>query len=126
MEHVEDVPGTYNALHEWLRPGGFMSHNIDFRCHGLTRDWNGHWTLSDGVWRLVKGTRAYLINRVPHSAHLKLLQDAGFIVVNDLRRCGAGFDRQLLAPRFVDLSELDLSTTGTFIQARKPQNEPRC
>lgn len=30
MEHVEQVDATYAALYEWLRPGGFMSHTIDY------------------------------------------------------------------------------------------------
>ena len=34
MEHVANLPFTYKAFSEWLKPNGFMSHQIDFRCHG--------------------------------------------------------------------------------------------
>ena len=42
LEHVVDLDPTYDALRRWLKPGGFMSHQIDFRSHGLAPEWNGH------------------------------------------------------------------------------------
>jgi hypothetical protein len=120
MEHVEDVAGTYQALYMLLRPGGFMSHNIDFRCHGLTRDWNGHWTIGAGTWALTKGTRPYLINRLPHSAHVAAIRRAGFRIVSDQRREGPAMRRQALASAFRDISDVDLATSGTWILAEKP------
>jgi len=120
MEHVEDIAHTYAKLYRWLRPGGFMSHNIDFRSHGLTWDWNGHWTLSDGVWRLVKGTRPYLINRLPHSAHIAALQRTGLSILGDIRREGPAIARHRLARRFAQLSDQDLRTSGVLLQAAKP------
>src|SRR5437870_3647895 len=55
LEHVDDLPATYRAMHAWLKPGGYMSHQIDFRSHGMTKVWNGHWALSDGLWKLMRG-----------------------------------------------------------------------
>lgn len=120
MEHVEDVAGTYRALYALLRPGGFMSHNIDFRCHGLTRAWNGHWTMSAGTWALTKGTRPYLINRLPHSAHIEAMRTAGFRIVSDQRRESPALRREALAPPFRDISDQDLVTSGAWILAVKP------
>jgi hypothetical protein len=120
MEHVEDVESTYGALHSWLRPGGFMSHAIDYRSHGYTREWNGHWTVSDLTWKLVRGTRPYLINRRPHSAHIIALEKAAFQIVTELKRKGPPLDRKFLAPRYKTLSGEDLTTSGVFIQAVKP------
>jgi hypothetical protein len=43
LEHVDDLENTYDAFAQWLRPGGRMSHEIDFHSRGLTMPWNGHW-----------------------------------------------------------------------------------
>jgi len=125
MEHVEDVPGAYRALFQLLKPGGFMSHNIDFRSHNLTRDWNGHWTVGSGRWALIKGTRPYLINRLPHSAHLEAMADAGFRVAVDVRREGPPIPRAQLAAGFRELSDADLTTEGALILAVKPAPSAR-
>ena len=119
LEHVENVGATYVASYRWLRPGGFMSHTIDFKSHGLTRDWNGHWTVSDLLWKIVLGTRPYLINRLSHSAHIAEMEKAGFQIVADLKREGSPLSRRLLAPRFRTLSDDDLQTSAAFIQAVK-------
>lgn len=121
MEHVDDLPGTYRALHAWLKPGGYMSHTIDYRSHGTASGWNGHWGHSDFSWKLVRGRLPYLLNRQPHSAHLHLLEGAGFELVTDLRtRSGPELARDRLAPRFrAALTDDDLSTPVAFVQARK-------
>ena len=81
LEHVDDVDGAYAAMHRWLKSTGLMSHRIDYTCHGITHDWYGPWTVSAPMWRIVRGKRAYLINRLPHSAHLTALKRAHFDVL---------------------------------------------
>jgi len=61
LEHVDDLDATYAALARWLAPGGVMSHAIDFRSHGLTRDWYGHWTVPDPLWTVVRGDRKSVV-----------------------------------------------------------------
>ncbi len=120
MEHIDDLPGTYRALHRWLKPGGFMSHEIDFRCHGTAHEWNGHWGYSDLAWRVMRGRRAYLLNRQPHSAHVDLLSRSGFRTVCDIpRKTTSGIRREHLASRFKNVSDDDLTTSGAFMQAVK-------
>jgi hypothetical protein len=81
LEHVDDLPGVYRACHAWLKPGGLMSHQIDFESHGTAREWNGHWAYPAAVWRLLRGRRPYLLNREPCGTHLKLMADAGFEIL---------------------------------------------
>ncbi|MFQ5805891.1 MAG: methyltransferase domain-containing protein [Phycisphaerae bacterium] len=118
LEHVDDLPRTYAALHAWLRPDGFMSHTIDFRCHGQAEQWNGHWAYSDATWKLIRGSRPFLLNRQPRSTHIRLLQEHGFKIVCEVPVKGPpGIHRSELAKPFRALSDQDLHTSGTFIQA---------
>jgi len=118
LEHIDDLAGAYRAMHRWLKPGSAMSHQIDFRCHGKADTWNGHWTYSDFAWRLVTGRRAYLLNRAPRSVHIRLLQESGFTLVNEtLCRSPSVLTRSHLARPFRDLSDEDLTTSGTFVVA---------
>jgi hypothetical protein len=120
LEHVEDLAGTYGAMRAWLRSGGFLSHQIDFRSHGWTKRWNGHWALSDQEWRLTRGKRAYALNGEPCSRHLQLLNELGFSVdCVDRMVDTTGIDRASLAPRYRQVSDEDLRTSGVFVQARK-------
>lgn len=119
MEHVEQVDATYASLYKWLRPGGYMSHTIDYKSHGYTRDWNGHWTVSEFLWKIVKGNRPYLINRLPHSTHIRAMKKAGFKIVSEMRRISTPLARNKLADGFRVLSDDDLMTSGAFIQAVK-------
>jgi methyltransferase family protein len=120
LEHVDDLEDVYRALHTWLRPGGYMSHEIDFKCHDSAREWNGHWTYSEAMWTLVRGKDVWLINRVPHSVHIRLMQTCGFQIVEDTpvqKPCK--FSRRRLARRFRDLTDDDLITSEAFVQAVK-------
>lgn len=121
MEHLTDVPAAYSAMAEMIKPGGFMSHVIDYKSHGNTYKWNGHWTVSGRCWRIVHGGRTYLLNRLPHSAHLAQIERSGFQIVADVPFYDEALTRRLLAPAFTYLTDADLRTSGAFIQAVKPQ-----
>lgn len=121
LEHVDDLDGAYLAMNEWLKPEGFISHQIDFKSHGLTDAWNGHWALPDLLWKLIRGRRPYLLNRQPYSVHRKLLDVQGFKLVNEiLVKQPSVYNKSQLAPRFRAMTEDDLTTSGAFIQAVKP------
>jgi hypothetical protein len=126
LEHVDDLPGTYRALWAWLRPGGWASHTLDYKSHGLARTWDGHRAASELTWRLVRGRRPYLLNRQLHSEHLTLMGEAGFEIVRDVpgfcqpqtpRRRHSLRIREALA-RSPD-PEQDLRTSEAFVLARK-------
>ena len=120
LEHVDDLDDIYAQMHSALRRGGWMSHTIDFKSHDFARDWNGHWTLSDLVWALIRGRRRYAINRLPLSAHLRLIEEHGFDVVAVRRATRpSAILRSELAPRFRGLTDEDLETASAVIQAVK-------
>jgi hypothetical protein len=125
MEHVVDIHGTYRTLAKWLKPGGCMSHTVDFRSHHTAAEWNGHWGYSDLLWKIIVGRRAFLINREPHSSHLRALSSNGLKVRCDQRRQeGNGLDRRQFARRFRDLEDEDVVTSGSFIVAQKSGQPP--
>jgi SAM-dependent methyltransferase len=77
LEHVDSLEETYRAMFAWLKPGGYASHVIDFRAHGRSPFWNGHWAYSDWQWNLVRGKREFLLNREPLSTHLLFAKQSG-------------------------------------------------
>jgi SAM-dependent methyltransferase len=120
LEHVDDLQNTYRAMHLWLQPLGYLSHQVDFRCHGTAQAWNGHWAYSDLMWKLIRGRRPYLLNRAPLSTHKMTLEGAGFAVVCEKKvRSESRLAINQLAPRFRSMSDDDLVTSGAFIQAAK-------
>lgn len=125
LEHVVDVEGTYRALYKWLKPGGIMSHQIDFTSHRLSREWNGYRAISEPVWKAMMGKRSYMINRVPCSAHLRMMSEAGFELVCVMKHHRTdGISRSRLAQRWQDISDDDLACSEVFVQARKPTHRP--
>jgi hypothetical protein len=123
LEHVDDLKTTYGILYRWLRPGGFMSHDIDFTSHQTHHESYGHWTYSERVWDIIRGKRTFFINRQPHSAHIKLMRDAGFEIVYDApRQRNTQPSRAALAPEFQSLADDDLRTVSGFVQAVKPRS----
>ncbi|MCK4828082.1 methyltransferase domain-containing protein [bacterium] len=123
VEHVDDLRGAYQAMCLWLKPKGFISHRIDFKCHGLADSWNGHWTFSDLTWRLMRGRRAYLLNREPHSTHTKLLREAGFEIVCDEKiEMPSKIRHEQLAAPFKNMLVEDMVISGAFVQAVKSRD----
>ena len=120
LEHVVDLPATYKALYQWVKPGGWMSHQIDFKSHGLSTRWNGYRTCSERLWEITLGERPFMINRQPASVHLRLIQEAGFRVVTHQKYMRKdGIRREELAPRWTDISDEDLNCSGMYVIATK-------
>jgi hypothetical protein len=123
LEHVDNLSMTYEMLYRWLKPGGFMSHDIDFTSHGTHVDFNGHYTYPPLVWNLMRGRRAYLINRLPPSTHWDLMQRCNFQIVHREYRTGSSrISRERLPSEFRAMSNQDLSISSAFVQAvKQPQ-----
>lgn len=120
LEFPPDLAGAYSEMCRWLKPGGIMSHEIDFKSVGMTVEWNGHWSCSDPLWRLAAGRRRNRLNREPHSTHVALMRKVGCDIVRDERTVQpSGITRAQLAPRFRHLTDDDLSTSSVLLQAIK-------
>ena len=118
MEHVDDLEHTYRCLHDWLKPGGMLSQDIDFSCHGLSAKWSGHWGFSKLKLGLARGGRPWLLNRQPHSAHVALLGKYGFDIVHESKTPDPnGIARAQLHRDFAWLSDEDLTTRNCLLQA---------
>ncbi|NIQ00504.1 MAG: methyltransferase domain-containing protein, partial [Nitrospinaceae bacterium] len=120
LEHIDDLEKAYQAMQAWLKPGGVMSHCIDFKCHNTADQWNGHWTYSDFIWNWMRGKRPYLLNREPLSTHLQLHRRCGFTQVElEKTQLPSHLKREDLMPQFQNFEADDLVTSTVFIQSRK-------
>jgi len=120
LEHVVDLERTYRALSLWLKPGGMMSHQIDFTSHGVTKEWNGYRAYPEILWKIIAGRRPYLINRQPCSVHVHLMERYGFTIVSALKQQRPdGIQRSQLSSRWKSISDDDLACSDLFVQARK-------
>jgi hypothetical protein len=120
LEHIVDLEGTYRTLHRWLKPCGFMSHEIDFKCHGYAQEWNGHWTYSDFRWWLMAGKRRWSLNRLPYSTHRQIMENIGFEILFEVKnKSDRGIPKSKLSSRFRAMDDTDFSTSDAFLLARK-------
>ena len=121
MEHVDDVESAYGAMRRWLKPQGVMSHRIDYSCHGITHDWYGHWTVSEPMWKVARGRRAYFINRLPHSEHIAAIQASGFEIleIEPTSTTNAARPEEMRVPHTPE----DLAISGALIIARPRTRE---
>ena len=121
LQSVNDLPGTYEAMYTCLKPGGMMSHSIDFGSLSIASTWDGHRAWGDAWWSIIKGRRPHSLNRLTLSAHLALLNECGFETLHVQRvEDTPSLQRHLLAKRFRSLDDTDLATRVAVIVARKP------
>lgn len=120
LEYIDNLHDIFEVFCRLLKPGGIMSHQIDYTSQGITREWNGHWAISDFIWKIIKGKRSYLINRQTHSTYINILKKYGFEILCEIKiKDITGIQRSQLTSRFKEISEDDLVTRGAFIQAVK-------
>lgn len=126
LEHVDNLEAVYRSMSIWLKPGGYMSHKIDFRSHNLTKEWNGHWACNEITWKIARGKKPYLLNRQPCSAHVDLLGKYGFRVVSRFMHADpSGITRKQLAAKWRDMADEDLHCSGVHIQAVLQEKAPK-
>lgn len=120
LEHIDKIEEAYKTMFDWLRLDGFMSHQIDLKCHGMSSNWNGHWTYSDLKWKLFRGKREWLLNRLACSDHLKIITTCGFKIIQTVKiEQQNHLKKSRIAKKFKHLTDKDLETSGIFILAKK-------
>ncbi len=120
LEYSTNLPSLYAEMTRWLRPGGVMSHEIDFKSFGLTREWNGHWACPDPLWHLVVGKRRHRLNREPCSRHVELAEATGCrVVAIERARRSSDIARAQLTTRFRTITDDDLTTSSALVQTIK-------
>ena len=126
MEHVDDAEALYADFRLLLRPGGVMSHSIDMRNHGYSKErngktlWNSHWLLSDREWAEVTAGQSFSINRLPASSHIRFIVEHGFKLLAVQKR---RFENELkyyeLASRFQWMTAEDIECSGLHVISAK-------
>jgi SAM-dependent methyltransferase len=121
IQHIDDINNTFFNMNYWLKPGGYVSHLIDYKSLGFTTRWNGHWTFSDWEWRILVGGRKFSQNKLPHSAYIQLFEAYNFkILFMSINKKGNALTKSMLAKKYRMLSQDDLCTCESFIVAQKP------
>lgn len=120
MEHVADIRLAYRLMHRMLRNGGIISHQVDFRAHEMSADWDGHFFIGPRTWQLLAHGRKYPMNRLPLSAHVEALTEAGFRLAAVVKQTGTSTrSGQQTAVPGVHFNPDDRVTMGALIQAVK-------
>lgn len=121
LEHVSDLETTYKAFRTWVKPGGYLTHQVDFSSHSIASYWNGHWAYPEFLWKIMLGRRGYLLNREPASTHIRLAKKNGFEIIKQMQfKRDDGLKKSQLASVAAGFSEDDVTTASMFFQARKP------
>lgn len=121
MEHVQDPLTAYRAMGSWVKSGGMLSHNIDFRSHGTSFDWNGHWTYSKSQWSRANNVQTYrAISRVPPSTHFRMMEECGFgILMTEAQRDLSGMKAEHLSSDWRHVTPDDLTSSVVHVIARR-------
>jgi SAM-dependent methyltransferase len=121
LPHIADLETVMAQAYRWLRPGGIMSHQFGQDSCGITAAWDGHRAFSERTWRVIVGARPFLLNRLPASSILKILERTGFQLLKVERNFREPtLSRRDLSPVWRDLPDQELRTAGAMIHAIKP------
>lgn len=120
LQHIDDLEQTFTSMYKWLKPGGLISHEIDFGSMGSSDTWYGHWEYSNLEWDIVRGRKKFYINREPLSTYIALLKKYHFELLYQSKTAKQPIsNRKKLAKRFHNLSDEDLNTATALVQAKK-------
>jgi hypothetical protein len=120
MQYIPDLEMAYRSMYKGLKKQGFISHQIDYKSQGISKEWYGHWQYPPFLWKLINKQRLNPINRVPYSVHIELMKKIGFKILFEKKvRSPSPAKRNNLYKKFKSLNDDDLSIQSAFIIAQK-------
>jgi hypothetical protein len=120
LEYVANLEALFQSFEYWLKPRGWMSHQIDFSSHSLTPEWNGHWAYNDWMWKLLVGKRPISLNREPFSTYRNLMEKHDFEKICLLQNYRFdGIKRPALASAWKHITNDDLTCAGAFMLSQR-------
>lgn len=120
LEHVDNLRETYNQCFAALKADGFMTHQVDYKCHETANEWNGHWKYHKWLWTIMRGRRSWFINRLPYSVHVQLQKEASFELLSEIiEEQQSDIKRTQLAKEYRALTVKDMQTSGAMFVLRK-------
>jgi len=120
LEYVDNLEGVYSSLRKWLRPGGVSSFVINHSAHHIDSKWNAHYCYSNILWKTLRGAHPYWLNRSTHSQHYSIILRTGFNVTYFEKVFKKSvIDRKKLSKDFINISNEDLTTSGSFFILKK-------
>ncbi|MCB5295714.1 MAG: class I SAM-dependent methyltransferase [Candidatus Cloacimonetes bacterium] len=122
LQHINEIEEAVVTMDHWLKPGGYVSHIIDYRSLGNTKKWNGHWEVPDWEWKIMVGGRKFSVNRKPHSFYVELFERNHLKLLYILKYTHpTHLSRNQLAQKFRSFSDDDLTTSGGYFVGQKSQ-----
>lgn len=120
MEHVDDIEFAYSEMQRWLKPGGIVSHQVDFKAHEMTNEWDGHFYIQPFMWNILAHGRKYPMNRFPLSAHINAMEKVGLKIKNVLPVISkSNFTGKKTTVPDTQFNKEDLTVSSALIQAAK-------
>jgi len=122
MEHVLPLKETYKRIFEWIKPGGFCSHIIDYGAHEFSDYWYDHWYYSDFLWKILMHGRKYPISRMSHSYHMDCIEKAGFSIQTIIPSYQSNTaDKDKISKTILNyFNDTDLRIKSAIVVAKKP------
>jgi hypothetical protein len=120
LEHIIRIDHAFGFMHKNLSEKGYMSHQIDYKAHEFSTVWNEHWGFNSFLWKLAMIGRGFPMNRLPHSAYLKLLDKYQFVSINEQQVIDEnGLRRNNFKGKFKQFTDSDYKVSGALIQVKK-------
>lgn len=83
FEHVSKPQDIYNTIAKSLEPGGIFINHIDFKSHGMSFFWNGHYRYPQWLARLLNSSYSFrYLNLLSPLDHLVMLEASGLKILD--------------------------------------------